>query len=387
MKFILFFLLRRFFVKTEYNFRTITITQGLFFVKTSKILLNSVVKITVRRSLFLRVFRAKEIEIFCNTGSVKFFLARDESFPPIAAFPETTALSRSAKLSEELLGAFSETHALGGIFLFSASLLRVSRLLSGEYSERLSALLENLLFNAAGNVNDVLSKLNIFVPRAVAVVAVFVFAAWCFAFVRKLLDLSRFRVFVSGDTALVKCGLLTLYENMLFLNSSAAVREGGVLSLLIDRAPVRMRGVILFPSVRLRTKPEARETRSPKTALLGHCGVPLAIAAFLALICRLEPLRSRELLKTVLLSGIVASLYAAAVFALYMRYSSVSFTENAVSVTSRRSLRLCSVLIPREWIVSVSERRNLLNRTRGNVTVYTRERLRFKIRQIPLHRS
>ncbi len=357
-------------------------------IKTVTVPLNSIVRITVRRSPLLRLFRAKEIEIFCNLGSVKFFLGRDEIIPPLGTFPESASLARTAKFSEEALGAFSDTHALGGIFLLAAALARVSRLLGSEYSERLSALLGKLLSDAAGNIGDILSKLNIYVPRAVAIAAVFVLAAWCFAFARKLLDLARFRVSVVGEKAFVKSGLLTLYEHTLFLNSSAAVREGGVISLFVGRAPVRIRGVILFPAARLIAKAAERGTRSPKTAVWGHCGVPLSIAALLGAaigwVCLSEGLRDYELLKTALFCGLVAALYSAAAFAVYMRYSEISRTENGVMVTSRKSLRLRSVNIPREWIVSAAVRRNLFNKRRGNVTICTRERLRFKVRQIPL---
>ncbi len=387
MSFILFYIFRRFFVKISYDPQKITITKGIFLVRTAVVPLRSIVRITVRRSLLLRLFRAKEIEVFCNLGSVKLFLGRDEIFPPLGEFSEPPSL-RSATFAEETLGAFSDTHALGGMFLLSAALARVSRLLGSEYSERLSALLGKLLSDAAGNIGDLLSKLNIYVPRAVAIAAVFALAAWCFAFARKRLDLARFRVFVSEERVLVRSGLLTLYEHTLFPNYSAAVREEGIISLIAGRAPVRMRGVIVFPAAQRSAASAKSGARSPKTALWGHCGVPLTAAAVmgaaLGWVNLSERLRDYELLKTALFCGLAAALYAAAVFAVYMRYSGIFPAENGVAVVSRKSLRLRTAVIPRERIVSETARRNLLNKRRGNVTIRTRDRLRFKVRQIPL---
>jgi len=374
-------------VRISYESQKITITKGIFLVRTAVVPLKSIVRITVRRSLLLRVFRAKEIELYCNLGSAKFFLGRDEPFPLAGEFPEPPSF-KSATFAEETLGAFSDTHALGGIFLLSAALARVSRLLGSEYSERLSALLGKLLSDAAGNIGDMLSKLNIYVPRAVAIAAVFALAAWCFAFVRKLLNLARFRVCVSEERTLVMSGLLTLYEHTLFPNYSAAVREEGIISLIAGRAPVRMRGVIVFPAARRQSAIGDSGARSPKTALWGHCGVPLTIAALLGTalgwVYLSERLRSYELLKTALFCGFAVALYSAVVFAVYMRFSGISPAENGVAVTSRKSLRLRTAVIPREWIVSEAARRNLFNKRRGNVTIRTRERLRFMVRQIPL---
>ncbi len=357
-------------------------------MRTAVVPLKSIVRITVRRSLLLRLFRAKEVEVFCNLGSVKLFLGRDEIFPPLGEFPEPPSF-RSATFGEETLGAFSDTHALGGMFLLSAALARVSRLLGSEYSERLSALLGKLLSDAAGNIGDMLSKLNIYVPRAVAIAAVFALAAWCFAFVRKRLNLARFRVAVSDERVFVKSGLLTLYEHTLFPNYSAAVREEGIISIIAGRAPVRMRGVIVFPAARKSAASGDSGARSPKTALWGHCGVPLTAAAVmgaaLGWVSLSERLRDYELVKTALFCGLAAALYSAAVFAVYMRFSGIFPAEKGIAVVSRKSLRLRTTVIMRDWIVSEAIRRNLLNKKRGNVTIRTRERLRFKVRQIPLN--
>lgn len=393
MRFIIFFLLRRFFVRVECNSEKIVVTKGIFLVRTAEVPLRSIVRITVRRSLFFRVFRAKEVEVFCNFGSVKFFLGRDEIFPTSGTFPENAELAefvKSAKFSEEAFGAFSDTRALGGAFLFAAALARLSGLLGDEYSERVSAFLEKLLSDAVSNVSGLLRSAQIFIPRAAVAVAVFVLAGWVFAFLKKLLSLTRFRVAFVGETALVKSGMLTLYEHTLFLNSSAAVYEESVMSLLLDLAPVRARGVILFPAVgRGKARVVGRHSvGSPLRSFWGHCGAPLVVAAAAGagLACRLAfpSLRSAELLETALLCALAASLYAAAVRAVYIRCSGISPTEHAVAVTASKSLRLRSAVLPRERIVCIVRRRNLFNKSRGNVEFFTQERLRFKARQIPL---
>ncbi len=355
-------------------------------MRTAVVPLRSIVRITVRRSLFLRVFRAKEIEIFCNLGSVKFYLGRDEPFPLLGDDPEPPS-GKASTFGEAALGAFSDTHALGGVFLFAAALTRVSNLLGDEYSERLSRLLEKLFSDMVDNLNGFLRSAQIVIPRAVVAVAVLALAGWAFAFSKKLLSLVRFRVFATGERVCVRSGLLTLYEHTLFPNYSGEFYEEGVLSLMLRRAPVRMRGVIVSPASRKQA--EKNGARSPKTAWWGHCGVPLtiALAAGAGLICvsLVERLSGYELLKTALLCVMAAALYSAAVRLIFMRYSRLTVLNKAVSVTARRGLRLRSAVIPRGRAVCVTRRRNIFNKSRGNVEIFTRDRLRFKVRQIPLN--
>ncbi len=378
-------------MRISYNSQKITITKGIFLVRTAVVPLSSIVRVTVRRSLFLRLFRAKEVEIFCNLGSVRFYLGRDESFPPLRDDPEppSAKTAKSSTFGEAALGAFSDTHALGGVFLFAAALTRVSNLLGDEYSERLSRILEKLFSDTVDNVSGFLRSAQIVIPRAVVAVAIFALAGWAFAFSKKLLSLVRFRVFVTGERVCVRSGLLTLYEHTLFPNYSGEIYEEGVLSLMLRRAPVRMRGVIVSPASRKQAEIEKRGARSPKTAVWGHCGVPLtvALAAGAGLICvsLVERLRDYELLKTALLCVMAAALYSAAVRLIFMRYSRLTVLNKAVSVTARHSLRLRSAVIPRGRAVCVTRRRNLFNKSRGNVEIFTRDRLRFKVRQIPLN--
>ncbi len=378
-------------MRISYNSQKITITKGIFLVRTAVVPLKSIVRITVRRSLFLRLFRAKEIEIFCNLGSVRFYLGRDESFPPLGELPELpfSQAGKASTFGEAALGAFSDTHALGGVFLFAAALTRVSGLLGDEYSERLSVLLEKLFSDMVDNVNGFLQSAQIVIPRAVVAVAVLALAGWAFAFSKKLLSLIRFRVFVTGERVCVRSGLLTLYEHTLFPNYSGEFYEEGVLSLMLRRAPVRMRGVIISPASQKQADSAESGARSPKTAWWGHCGVPLFIAlaagAGLIFVSLTERLSDYELLKTALLCVMAAALYSAAVRLIFMRYSRLAVLNKAVSVTARRGLRLRSVVITRGRAVCVTRRRNLFNKSRGNVEIFTRDRLRFKVRQIPLN--
>lgn len=378
MRFILFFLLRRFFVRAEYNSSEIVVTKGIFFIRTAVVPLASIVRITVRRSLFLRLFRAKEVKVYCNLGGVSFFLSRDEEFAPFGAFPDSAAW-KSASFAEEALGAFCDTHALGGVFLFAAALIRSGKLLGNEYSERAVSLLEKMLSDTIENVSGILQSVQIFIPRAAVVIAVLVLAGWAFAFFKKLLGLMRFRVAFDGERVFVKSGVFTLYEHTLFPNSSEAVYEQSVIFLLLNRALVRVRGVIVFPSVkRGRVKHDCRPTGLP--ALWGYCGVPVTFALLSG--AALIAARSAELVGTVLYCVLFASLYAAFVRACYMRFSGLSEGESSAALTARRGLRLYSGVIPKERIVCTAFRSNLFRKERGNLVLYTRGRLKFRIQHI-----
>ena len=378
MRFILFFLLRRFFVKVEYHSSEIVVTKGIFFIRTATVPLPSIVRITIRRSLFLRLFRAKEVKVYCNLGGVSFFLPRDEEFAPFGAFPDS-AEWKSASFAEEALGAFCDTHALGGVFLFAAALIRSGKLLGNEYSERVVSLLEKMLSDTIENVSGVLQSVQIFIPRAAVVIAVLVLAGWAFAFFKKLLSLMRFRVAFDGERIFVKSGVFTLYEHTLFPHSSEAVYEQSVISLLLHRALVRVRGVIVFPSVkRGSVKHDCRPTGLP--ALWGYCGVPItfALVSGAALIAA----SSAELIGTALYCVLFASLYAAFVRAYYMRFSGLSEEQSGTKLTARRGLRLYSAVIPKERLVCSAFRSNLFRKDCGNLILYTRGRLKFKVQQI-----
>lgn len=379
MRFILFFLLRRFFVKVEYNSREIVVTKGIFFIRTATVPLSSIVRITVRRSLFLRLFRAKEVNVYCNLGVVSFFLPRDEEFAPFGAFPDYSVRWKSAALREEALGAFCDTHALGGVFLFAAALIRSGKLLGNEYSERAVSLLENLFSETVENVSGILKSVQIFIPRAAVIIAVIAVAGWAFAFIKKLFALMRFRASYDGERVFVRSGVFTLYEHTLFPNSSEAVYEQSVISLLLNRALARVRGVIVFPSVkRGRVKHDFRPTGLP--ALWGYCGVPITLAVLFG--AAVIAVRSAELVETLLYCALAASLYTAFVRACYMRFSGLSERENGTALTARQRLRLLSAVIPYERLVCTAFRRNLFRKERGNLIFYTRGRLKFRIQHI-----
>lgn len=378
MSFILFYLLRRFFLKVEFSPDKITVIKGLGITVTSTVPLCEVVRVTVKRSLLLRLFRAKKVKIFCNNGNVSFFLKRDGDIPFLNATP--TDMSR-AKLSEELLGAFCDTHALGGIALLSFALIRISRLFGGEYSQRII----NLLSDTSENFRNALSAIDIHLPYATVGAAVFAITAWGYGFIRKFLNLCGFKVGISGGFTVVQSGVITLYEHYLCHNSTA-IREDGLLSLIVGYAPVRMRGVI----VRLAEK---RSKILPPTRLLwhtlwGHCKVPVVCAVIiggaLVTVNVLFPERSGELLKSVVTSGFAAALYSVAMCAVYIRHSGLALNGDTLHIAARHSLRLYTAKVPRKSISAVKISHNLLKRSRANISILNSERLRFKIRQIDL---
>lgn len=381
MSFILFYLLRRLFVKLEFSPDKITVSKGFGIVVTNVVPLNEIVRVTVKRSLLMRLFRAKKVKIFCNRGKASFYLRRDEPVPFIAEKP--AAMERS-RFSEELLGAFCDTHALGGIALLSFALFRISRLFGSEYSQRII----DLLSSTSQTFREALSALNIQLPYAAVGTAVFAVTAWCFAFVCKAISLCRFQRGKTDRFTVVQSGVVTLYEHYLCHNSTA-VREDGLLSLILGYAPVRMRGVMVCPAAKRRQAIPV-ERLSWRT-LWGHCKWQIVctavIGSALAAVNLFSTEQSGGLPEALLSSGLAAAVYSTAVCISYIRFSGISDNGDTLYLAARHSLRLYTAAVPKNSISAVKISYNLFKRSRANISIVNSERLRFKIRQIELRQS
>lgn len=376
----------------------IILRKGLVFRRIHTIPLRCVVRVTVRRSILLRIFRAKEAELFTQNGKFKLFLRCDEAVP---AFSKPPAHFIKPRLRETAFGAFIDVRALGGIALFAAVLRRIGTIFGGKYLENILDVLDT----ATENVEHAFSAMQIYVPRVAAALAVFALAAWAFAYLRKLAALSRFRVGRNGEYIVVTSGLFTLYEYTLVRYHAAPVICDSPASLAAKHAPIYLYGVMIYPCsdrasfAKLvhvlcgeRIGKSAERLRPPKRALFGYCAAPLAwsgvFAAALALMYISDELRGAMLLKTALYCGLFVSLYASAVCMFYMKHSGVTFGERLCAVGARRSLRLYTAVFPRKLIAAETLSQSVFQQRSGlcNLKISAAERRGFKgfkLRLIP----
>lgn len=398
MNFILYFVLRRFFVRLDHSDEKLTLTKGLFLKRIHVIPLSSVVRITCKQSLLQRLFRAKQIELFTRNGSFKFFLRRDE---PVPAFHEPPAHFIKPRFREVVFGAFIDVRALGAIALFAAVMRRIGTIFGGRYLDGILALLDN----AAVNVERAFAAMRVYVPRVAAVLAVFALSAWVFAFLRRLDALARFRVGRSGGqseaSVVVTSGFFTLYETMLVPNSAATVVCDSPVSLLLKHAPVYLRGAMIYPCadraacfklarILCGERVGKRQiAHPPKKALFGYCAAPLwqsaGFAAALALVYAADLPYSVMLLKTALYCGLIISLYTAAVYLYYMKYSGIAVDGGVCLIAARRFMRLYTAMLPASSVTARTVSQSVFQRCSGlcDFKISTDEPLSLKARLIP----
>ena len=339
----------------------IVLKKGFFISRVHTLPLSSVVRVTIKRSPILRLFRVKQTEFFTKKGSFKLFLRRDEplSFLPEDHYPKHYIKPR---FIETAFGAFIDVRALGGIALFALTIRRLGTVFGGMYLDRVLEALDT----AAENVEQALSSLRVYIPKVAAAVGVFALAAWVFAYLRRLASLSRFCVGRikkdSGSLIVVKSGLLTLYEHMLVPNSDAAIMIcDSPVSLLAKHAPVYHRGVMVYPAadrssahklVHILSGERLGKTEMispPKSAWFSYCAVPfwwsIGFAIALVIVYVFGKDRPTALLKTALYCGIFICVYAVLVYLYYMRYSGVKSNDHIMRVSFRRSMRLYTAFI------------------------------------------
>lgn len=393
MNFLLYYILRRYFVRLELSDTQIRLKKGILLKRAYMIPVLAITEIRIKRTLFLRIFRAKEVTLRTLGGKIKFYLQKSEN---LSVFPETRSAKIKPKLTEILFGAFIDTRALGGIFVFVAILRKIGALFGGDYSNKIVAAISD----TAENVTRALELLHIAVPKIAAFIAIFALASWITAYFRKAARLSRFEISRCGNILHIKSGSITLYEHTLVLNSDGiyAQSRDTITTVITNRVPLYLRNTMILPCVKRQnlgraihalcgmTLPKFK-TSPPKRAFMGFCGVPLgwsgAFAAALILVYCSDRLRSAMILKTALYSGIIVSLYAAAICLLYMKRSGISTGKN-VCVSSRIGLRLYNSVFPHGNIRMETRSQSPFQRESGlcNIRVFTIGRQKFLARQL-----
>lgn len=393
MSLIFYFLLRRIFIRIVFSDNAVFIEKGIFIKRSSVIPIASIIKVKIKRGIVVRVFNASEIQLFTLNGSVTFYLKKNERLPFL---PESFSISITPRFRDIIFGAFIDTRALGGILIFTAVLRRIGKLFGGEYLKRIIAAISD----TAERLNNIFSFLNVAIPRIAALIVVFTFGAWTFAFLKKLMALSRFRVSRSRGVVHVQSGLITLYDNYLMINS--AVSCNTLTTLLFQRAPIYSRDVMICPCVK-RVKlvktlkalygldyPEGKLIRSPKSALFSHCASPISWSGvfmlLLILVYWLFPPRYAMLIKTLLYGGFFASLYSVGVYSYYMKYSGVSVDEKTSLFAFRKDMRLYYFISSNDTMVNVTVSQNPFQRNSGlcNIKTVTLNHEHLNLRQLPI---
>lgn len=391
MSFLFFYVLRKIFVRLEISNKEIRLEKGLLLKRSAVMPICAAVKITVKRSLFLRIFGAMEISVFSLCGKIRFFLPKNER-PPFLT--ECRAEEIKPRFRDIAFGAFIDTRALGGLFVFATVLRRISAIFGSEYSQRVI----DMIRKTAADLEKALEFLQIAVPKAAVVLAVFALGAWSFAFVRKLTRLMRFRVAKYNDVVFVKSGIVTLYEHMLVPNYAAAVYCDTITTLLSRRAPLYLRGVMIHPCVKrgemravikrsCGVKAPLEKITSPKRAFFGHIAAPLSWAgAFAAALFAVYKIAdySAMTVKTVLYSGLFVSLGMVGIFALYFPYSGISLGGDFSAITARRGSRLYTAVFQSDIVKRKTITQNIFQKRTGvcNLRISTIERNKFTVRQI-----
>ena len=394
----MYYILRRFFVRLEFSDKQLTLQRGFLIQKITVLPLKAVVKVSVERPLLLRIFRAKEVRVSTLRGGVRFYLHRDE---PLPLLEKHRPPMLKTGFGEQAFGAFIETRALSGIAVFIALLRRIGSVFGDDYYNRALSKILDTVSAAAENVTRLLSFLHIAVPRIAAVIAVFAAACWALAYLRNLEKTARLKVGRRGGVVTVTGGLITLYEHTLVLNSATAVTCCSVASLISERAPIYLRGVMIHPAVRRKNyrkflravcgiSPEKTDkTAPPAKAFFGYCLAPIvwsvSLAATVTLFSFSEYFKYAMLIKTALYCGLTVSVYTAAVYLLYFRHSGIALGERFTRVAARRAMRLYTNVFPTEPVVREKISQSVFQRRSGlcNYKLCTHDRIKLTARQLP----
>ncbi|MCM1166450.1 MAG: PH domain-containing protein [Lachnospiraceae bacterium] len=368
MNFILYYILRKLFIRLSFTESEIILEKGIILRRKTVLPLKSVVRVSSERPLLMRIFGAKKMLVFAVRGRITFYLKKTEELPFL---PEIRSASVKPRFPEVLFGAFADTRALGGVTLLAAFLRKLGSLFGGEYFNKVTSAISD----TAETLSNALSALHIAVPRITAVLAVLIPAAWSLAFARKLLRLANLRAARHGDLLRVQSGVITLYEHTLVLNSSAATISP-LSTVLAKRAPVYVRGVMIYPAA-----PKAKAAKiiralcnipvdsgnglkPPRSAFFGFCGAPFWWAVGFSAALALTYLSDSPamLLKTVLYCGLTVSLYAIPLCLVYMGRSGLSVGKTSVKLSARRGLRLFTIYVPRRTIAESTLSQSIFQR-------------------------
>ena len=396
MKFLLFYVLRRFFLRTSCSNGVFTIDRGFILHRTDVIRTDSITATEYKRTLLLRLLRSTKVTVRTLSGKATFYIGKDETLPFL---PKHRGIAIRPDRRSVLFGAFTSTRALSGVVVFSLAIYRLGSVLGDSYYTRLLS----ALFTTAEELDKALRLVQLTLPRISIITALFIVAAWLFAFVRKVVSLSSFSVSRYGDTLTVRHGAITLYEYTLCLNDLNAVIFSDDLSTLLANAPsVYVHGIMVFPPVR---RPVAQrlcrmffgitsapiQIRPSKGQLIGHIALPLGIMSgfFVALILSYIAQHSgysppTPLLRSILWTGILASLWLAVAYGIYMLRTGIGTQPSALRITARKGARLLTAIIPQNRLCSQKISGSILSRRRGicDYSVTAAGKLRLKVRRI-----
>lgn len=400
MNVLLYYVLRRFFAAIRFEKDLVHIEKGFFIRRVSEIPISRLTKITVRRTPLLRLLRGKRITLDTYGGSVSFYLKKDEPTPYL---PKAAGIPITPTRLSALFGAFVDTRALSGAAAFSVTVSRIGSVLGSEYYDEIM----NAIAGAADELHSTLKTFNIAIPRIAAMIAVFVLAAWVFAFIRRAAEQRGFCLRADRKYLTVERGLLTLYEYTLVLDDlNAVVSCDTVTTLFFGASPIYCRGAMVFPPVRKETaerltrlilgcRPDTAKTsvKPPPRALFGHCAAPLGwlggFSAGLALAFFAREygyVNDLPLLRSVLWCGAAISAWCVFVGAVYMFRSELILGERLAAVRARRTARLYTVT----FSVGTARERTVMQtpfqKRSGlcDLGVCLMGKLRAKLRQIPL---
>ena len=392
MSLLLYYILRKIFAELEISETEVRLRKGLVIRRVSVLPRSSIVRVTVRRTLVMRLLHAKEVTVFTLGGKLVFFLSKNE---PLPLMPQLRKNSITPRFLETAFGAFVDTRALGGLFVFSAALRRVSAVFGGEYFDRVIT----ALTNTANDLERALNFFKITIPKIAITIAVFALGAWVFAYIKKLLHLSRFRVFTSEigrHVLIITSGVFTLYEHALVPNS-AAVRVETLTSLVTRRAPIYLHGVMICPCVKRDMLPKdlkklcrfempKNRVKSPKRAFFGHILAPLSwLGVCAAALFAAYSLAYSELLKIALYCGIFVNLYAIVLYLLYMGRSGLALSGEFAAVAARRGLRLYTAVFTKDAVTLSTSTQSIFQKRTGlcNRKIAVVGDRRYTARQIP----
>ncbi len=390
MEFILYFLLRRFFVKLKMDNGGICLSKGLLFRRIYYIPLSSVTAYEVKRTLLLRLFCGKKLTLLTLSGKVSFYLHKNESLPLSEATGGTVLCPKPASV---LLGALIETRALSGTIIFSFTLYRIGSVFGSGYYDRLASLIDR----TADGINELLSVFRLTVPKITAAIAIFIAAAWIFAFIRSILKLLNFRIFC-GRNPTVTHGVVTLYERTVVRNNLTAAKVSeSAATLVFKTSPIYAYSFMLLPPISCKKTakalrvllgfniPKRYSVKPPKNALLGHIFIPSAFgAADMLMLILTYVFGNAPILRSLLWAGIALCLWYSVMFALFMLRSGAASGKAISACTARHGTRLLTLIFPTENEALRELSQNPFQRISGmyDLKFRVKGRSRLKLRNI-----
>lgn len=397
MKFLLFYILRRFFVRLEYADEKITLTKRIVIEKTAVIPLSAIIKTVTEISPIMRVFRAKKVTVCTLNGKAEFFLRADEQPPFLPKMPEHCIRPR---FFEIVFGAFIDTRALAGIVFFAAMLQKIGGIVGGSYFDGIIS----ALMTTAEKLSETLLLIHIAVPRIMAFAAAFATFSWIFAFLSKLIRLSGYRLSKSGKFVFVKSGAITLYETALVQNTNALLLRKTAVCMFIKRFPVYYGADMIFPAASEITfakisdrffgipNEDAALFKTPPSKIFGHITVPFwafIISSALLFMFYYLNLNEAQILKTVLYCAVFSSGYITVFGIALVKNAKSSFGDVCIKLSFRRGTALYSVFFPREISRGFALSQNIFQRASSlcDCKAFTVGRKSFRARQLPFKTS